>query len=104
MPKARARALVALGAALQAGEPSLDRAAPRDDVRRALLGLPGIGAWTADSIAMRALGAPDILLQTDVCVRNAPAGRDPTRVVYGTRVVVRVDLGGPRSIKTTTKT
>ncbi len=30
----------------------------RDDVREALLALPGIGPWTADYVAMRALGPP----------------------------------------------
>ena len=50
-------------------------AAPdRDDVRRALLAIPGIGPWTADYIAMRALGHPDVFLPTDLGIRDALAG------------------------------
>ncbi len=60
-----------LAAALAAGDVALDRGPDRDDVRRALLALPGIGPWTADYIALRALGHPDIHLPTDVGVRNA---------------------------------
>jgi AraC family transcriptional regulator of adaptative response / DNA-3-methyladenine glycosylase II len=59
MPRARARALIALAAALAGG---LD---PRD--REALLALPGIGPWTADYVAMRC-GDPDVLLETDLGV------------------------------------
>ena len=45
-----------------------------------LLGLPGIGPWTADYVAMRALGHPDVFLPTDIGVRDAlrGLGRDPT--------------------------
>lgn len=74
MPRPRARALTGLAGALAAGEVVLDRGPDRDDLRRALIGLPGIGPWTADYIALRALGHPDIWLPTDVGVRNALAG------------------------------
>ena len=52
----------------------LDRGPDRDDVRRALLALPGIGPWTADYVAMRALGHPDVFLPTDLAVRRLLAG------------------------------
>ncbi len=39
-----------------------------------MLALRGIGPWTADYVAMRALGDPDAFLPTDIGVRNA--GRD----------------------------
>ncbi|WKN49884.1 AlkA N-terminal domain-containing protein [Nocardioides sp. Arc9.136] len=74
MPRARGRALVGLAAALAAGDVALDRGAERDDVRRRLLVLPGIGPWTADYVAMRALAHPDVFLPTDVGVRNALRG------------------------------
>jgi AraC family transcriptional regulator of adaptative response / DNA-3-methyladenine glycosylase II len=79
MPRTRGRALVALCAALAAGDIRLDRSAERDDVRARLLELPGIGPWTADYIALRALGHPDVFLPTDVGVRHALArlGLDP---------------------------
>ncbi len=71
MPRARGRALTTLCAALAAGDLALDRSADRTDVRRRLLALPGIGPWTADYIAMRALGDPDAFLPTDAGVRHA---------------------------------
>ncbi|MFJ5772968.1 AlkA N-terminal domain-containing protein [Streptomyces sp. NPDC093094] len=39
--------------------------------RAQLLALPGFGPWTADVIAMRALGDPDAFLPTDLGVRRA---------------------------------
>jgi AraC family transcriptional regulator of adaptative response / DNA-3-methyladenine glycosylase II len=79
MPRARARALVALCEALAAGHIRLDRSADRGDVRRSLLAIPGIGPWTADYVAMRALGDPDVFLPSDVGVRRAlqRRGADP---------------------------
>lgn len=70
MPRARGRALVGLAAALAEGSVVLDRGPDRDDVRRALLALSGIGPWTADYVAMRALGHPDVFLPTDLGVRR----------------------------------
>ena len=69
--------------ALADGTVVLDRGPDRDDVRRALLALPGIGPWTADYVAMRALGHPDVFLPTDLAVRRVLAdlggsvGADP---------------------------
>ncbi|MCD6640633.1 MAG: helix-turn-helix domain-containing protein [Nocardioides sp.] len=82
MPRARGRALVGLCAALAAGDVALDRSADRDLVRHALLDLPGIGPWTADYIALRALGHPDVLLPTDAGTRQALVrlGRPPADV------------------------
>ena len=71
MPRSRARALVALCQALAVGELRLDRGADRDDVRRDLLAIPGVGPWTADYIALRALGHPDVFLPTDIGIRDA---------------------------------
>ena len=81
MPRARGRALVGMCATLDAGDIVLDRGADRDDVRAGLLALPGIGPWTADYIALRALGHPDVFLPTDIGIRDALAGlgQDPSR-------------------------
>jgi AraC family transcriptional regulator, regulatory protein of adaptative response / DNA-3-methyladenine glycosylase II len=73
MPRARARALVGLAAAVAEGRVVLDRSADRADVRASLLALPGVGPWTADYIAMRALGDPDVFLPTDLGVRRGLA-------------------------------
>ena len=71
MPRARARALTTLAGALDAGEVRLDRSTDRPSAREAMLALRGIGPWTADYVAMRALGDPDAFLPTDIGVRNA---------------------------------
>ncbi len=76
MPRTRQRTLAVLAGALAGGlrlEPGTDPAA----ARAALLELPGIGPWTAEYVAMRALGDPDAWLPTDLGVRHglAAAGR-----------------------------
>ncbi|MGZ5403298.1 MAG: AlkA N-terminal domain-containing protein [Nocardioides sp.] len=81
MPRARGRALVGLAAALAEQQIDLGHGGDRDDVRRLLLELPGIGPWTADYVAMRALGHPDVFLPTDIGIRDAlrGLGHDPAR-------------------------
>ncbi|WP_203335781.1 AlkA N-terminal domain-containing protein [Nocardioides limicola] len=74
MPRARAAALSGLCAALADGTVALDRSRDRARTRADLLALPGIGPWTADYIAMRALGDPDVLLTGDAGTRRALAG------------------------------
>ena len=56
------------------GRLDLGPGADRDAARRQLAALPGIGAWTAEIVAMRALGDPDAFPATDAGVRAA-AGR-----------------------------
>ncbi|MGC4109157.1 MAG: AlkA N-terminal domain-containing protein [Nocardioides sp.] len=74
MPRSRGRALVAVTASLADGTLRLDRGADRDEVRARLLDIPGIGPWTADYIALRALGHPDVFLPTDIGIRDALRG------------------------------
>jgi AraC family transcriptional regulator of adaptative response / DNA-3-methyladenine glycosylase II len=71
MPRARGRALAAVTGALADGSIALDRSADRARTRAALLELPGIGPWTADYVALRALGDPDVFLPSDLGVRHA---------------------------------
>jgi AraC family transcriptional regulator of adaptative response / DNA-3-methyladenine glycosylase II len=71
MPRSRGRALTTLMTALADGSVALDRSADRGEVRAALLALPGIGPWTADYVALRALGDPDVFLPTDLAARQA---------------------------------
>jgi len=73
MPRSRGRALTGLARALADGDVALDRGADRAEVRAALVALPGIGPWTADYLAMRVLGNRDILLTSDLVVRQAAA-------------------------------
>ena len=79
MPRARKAALAALAAAL-AGGLALDPDADPTETRAALLELPGVGPWTAEYVAMRALGDPDAWLPTDLGVRHGLAriGAPPT--------------------------
>jgi AraC family transcriptional regulator, regulatory protein of adaptative response / DNA-3-methyladenine glycosylase II len=70
---ARASTLVALATAVAGGLP-LDPGADRREVRAALLALPGIGPWTADYVALRALGDPDVFPAGDLVLRRALAG------------------------------
>ena len=72
-PAARTRAIVRAAAALAEGALTLgpgDRAA---DQRATLLGLPGIGPWTADYVRMRVIGDTDVFLPGDVAVRAGAA-------------------------------
>jgi AraC family transcriptional regulator of adaptative response / DNA-3-methyladenine glycosylase II len=66
----RAAALHRLAEAL-AGGLELSPAADRTEARRALLALPGIGPWTADYIALRALGDPDAFAPDDLVLKRS---------------------------------
>jgi AraC family transcriptional regulator, regulatory protein of adaptative response / DNA-3-methyladenine glycosylase II len=71
MPAARGRALTGLAASLASGELQLHAGADRERTRKQLLALQGIGEWTADYIALRALRDPDAFLSGDLGVRRA---------------------------------
>jgi AraC family transcriptional regulator, regulatory protein of adaptative response / DNA-3-methyladenine glycosylase II len=70
-PARRRRTLQALAAALARGEIVIDPGSDRAKARAALLAIPGIGPWTAEYIAMRALADPDAFLATDLGVARA---------------------------------
>jgi AraC family transcriptional regulator, regulatory protein of adaptative response / DNA-3-methyladenine glycosylase II len=71
MPGSRRRALKALVGALADGQITLDAGAEREETKRDLLALPGIGPWTVQYIAMRALRDPDAFMASDLGVRHA---------------------------------
>ena len=71
MPSTRARAVRGVAAALAGGELVLDHGADRQRARARLLAMPGIGPWTAEYVAMRALRDPDAFPITDLGVRHA---------------------------------
>jgi AraC family transcriptional regulator, regulatory protein of adaptative response / DNA-3-methyladenine glycosylase II len=71
LTRARAHALGVLCGAVAEGSLALDPGADRDATRERLLTLPGIGPWTAEYVAMRALGDPDAFPATDLGVRKA---------------------------------
>ncbi len=73
---ARIAAIQTLARAVLDG--TLDFSAAAEEVVAALKALPGIGAWTAHYIALRALGEPDALLAADIVLRRrAAAGGSP---------------------------
>jgi len=84
---ARARTLHAVATAV-AGGLALDPGADRAQTRAALLALPGIGPWTADYVALRALGDPDAFPADDLVARRAlgvRTGREATLRARGWR-------------------
>ncbi|MFD9093566.1 AlkA N-terminal domain-containing protein [Streptomyces collinus] len=71
MPRTRRTTFTTLVGALADGRLRLGVEADWAETRARLLDLPGFGPWTADVIAMRALGDPDAFLATDLGVRRA---------------------------------
>jgi AraC family transcriptional regulator of adaptative response / DNA-3-methyladenine glycosylase II len=71
MPAARAAAISSLASAVVADPDLLSRFRDVAATKEALAALPGIGAWTAEYIAMRALGEPDAFPSTDLVLLQA---------------------------------
>jgi AraC family transcriptional regulator, regulatory protein of adaptative response / DNA-3-methyladenine glycosylase II len=70
-PKSRRRSLTGLVAALIEGSVTLSPGCDWQRARCQLLALPGVGPWTTEVIAMRALGDPDAFPAADGGVRAA---------------------------------
>lgn len=81
VPRRRGQAIVALAEAVAAGRLDLSPGADRQTAMHDLTAVPGIGAWTAGYVAMRALADPDVFLESDLVVRRelAALGGDPAR-------------------------
>lgn len=62
----RADTVLRLARAVQEGSLSLEPSPSPDAIRKNLLALPGIGPWTTEYIAMRALGDPDAFPGSDL--------------------------------------
>jgi len=81
MPGARARTVLGLARAVADGSldlmPNADIEATLDKLRS----LPGVGEWTAQYIAMRALAWPDAFPHTDLGVMKALGEKDARRVL-----------------------
>ena len=79
MPAARAKAASAL-AQIIADDPAIfSRGASLEDAIAKLRGLPGIGEWTAQYIAMRELREPDAFPAADIGLLRAMAAPDGSR-------------------------
>ncbi|MDE9364951.1 Ada metal-binding domain-containing protein [Luteipulveratus sp. YIM 133132] len=73
MPASRHRTLVGLATALAEGQIDLTPGADWASTRADLIALPGIGPWSVESIAMRALGDPDAFPTSDLGIRAGAA-------------------------------
>ncbi|HTR62127.1 MAG TPA: hypothetical protein VMH37_10525, partial [Candidatus Binataceae bacterium] len=78
---ARSRSIIALAKAIADGSIGLGPATDVASEIEKLRALPGIGEWTAQYIAMRALGWPDAFPHTDYGVMKALDEKDPKRVL-----------------------
>lgn len=81
LPAARARTIVALARLVADGDLMLLPNADLDATLERLRALQGVGEWTAQYIAMRALAWPDAYPHTDLGVMRALGERDARRVL-----------------------
>lgn len=70
----RALTLQTFANAIASGTLSLQTGPNLDHAVATLMTMPGIGPWTANYIAMRALGEPDAFLAGDLILRRAASG------------------------------
>ncbi len=66
LPKKRAASISSLGKAFAGKQVNIDATSSLEDVEKCLVKLPGIGPWTAQYIAMRALSEPDAFPKGDL--------------------------------------
>jgi AraC family transcriptional regulator of adaptative response / DNA-3-methyladenine glycosylase II len=71
IPGARATTIRTLAAAVADGQLAFDASDGAEALAERLCALPGIGPWTAEYVAMRALGEPDAFPAGDLGVRAA---------------------------------
>lgn len=69
-PARRVATVLRVATALADGSLVVHPGRDADELRAQLLALPGIGPWTADYVMMRVLGDPDVLLGTDLVLRQ----------------------------------
>ena len=81
LTRARAETIRLLAAAVQSGRVSLDPSVPRQQFFEAITSIPGIGDWTAQYIAMRALGDSDAFPASDLGLRKATGNITPRQLL-----------------------
>jgi AraC family transcriptional regulator of adaptative response / DNA-3-methyladenine glycosylase II len=81
MPGARARTVIAIARAVSDGKIELTPNADIETTLEKLRALPGVGEWTAQYIAMRALAWPDAFPHTDLGVMKALGETNARRVL-----------------------
>lgn len=73
-PASRVSTIMAVAEAIASGELTLDVGMPSGEFIARLTALPGIGPWTAGYLAMRVLGNPDVLLDSDLVMQQSAGG------------------------------
>lgn len=81
LTRRRAETVQALARAVASGALRLDPPADFVATRAALQALPGIGPWTAEYVAMRALGDPDAFPHSDLGLMNALSLSKPAHLL-----------------------
>jgi AraC family transcriptional regulator, regulatory protein of adaptative response / DNA-3-methyladenine glycosylase II len=71
MPRSRRQSFAAMADALATGRVDLTVGADWHEARARLAAVPGVGPWTIETIAMRALGDPDAFPASDLGIRSA---------------------------------
>ena len=77
----RAHSILALAHAVASDELSLEPGGDPEEAMARLRSLPGIGEWTAQYVALRALAWPDAFPHTDLGIRKAMGGASPKRLL-----------------------
>ncbi len=77
----RSRAIIQLAVAVQTGELRLVPGADAVETTKQLEAIPGLGPWTSQYIAMRALAWPDAFMPTDLGIMKALGERNPSRIL-----------------------
>ena len=79
----RAKTLIALAKVVSSGDLVLEPGRRIEGTLHALRQIPGIGEWTAQYVAMRALSRPDAFPDTDLGLRKALGETNFKRYCYG---------------------
>ena len=77
----RARSIIALARAVADGTLHLDPGVDAEETMKALMSIPGVGVWTAQYVAMRALAWPDAFPHTDYGILKAMNEPSAARVL-----------------------
>jgi AraC family transcriptional regulator of adaptative response / DNA-3-methyladenine glycosylase II len=77
----RAQTIIALAQAISGGNLVLEPGHRVEGTLRTLLKIPGIGDWTAQYIAMRALSWPDAFPHTDLGIVKALREKNPKKIL-----------------------
>jgi AraC family transcriptional regulator of adaptative response / DNA-3-methyladenine glycosylase II len=81
MPGKRAETLIAVAKAMASGDLLLEPGNRVEGTLRKLRQIPGIGEWTTQYIAMRALSWPDAFPHTDLGIVKALGEKNPKKIL-----------------------